>query len=70
MNQSQPVLRANPTKLCKIATNCGMEVISTLRANNIPMIEAIAIAAIMYAWPCTPCPSTVARIAMAIPIIP
>ena len=42
---------ANPTKLCNIAINCGIAVICTFLATNMPITDAINIAIIIKPYP-------------------
>ena len=61
---------ARPTKLCSIATSCGICVISTRAATEPPIAAPIRIAGINTTRPPTCTPKTVAAIAIAMPSTP
>ena len=61
---------ARPTKLCRIATSCGIEVISTRLATMAPITPPTPSASQSAGWAARPGVSAVTSSAIAIPVMP
>ncbi len=61
---------ARPTKLCRMATSCGIDVISTRAASTAPITAPMASVLPSTPYAVTPGPNTVAPTAMSMPMMP